>query len=91
VSLTTRELRPGPLLARRLAAPAAILAAVAGAVWLLRGLIAYPMVRQHQDAAGPLMRTSGRENLLSILTAAPLFEPLSVSERDRLAETATGR
>jgi small-conductance mechanosensitive channel len=34
MSLTTRELRPGPLLARRLGTPAVILAATAGLVWL---------------------------------------------------------
>jgi CRP-like cAMP-binding protein len=53
--------------------------------------IAYPVVRQHQYAAGPLARASGEEDLLSNLAATPIFEPLSDSERERLAAGATVR
>ncbi len=53
--------------------------------------IAYPIVRQHQYAAGPLARPSGRDAVASILPEISLFAPLSQPERERLAAGASER
>jgi small-conductance mechanosensitive channel/CRP-like cAMP-binding protein len=53
--------------------------------------IAYPIVRQHQYAAGSLVRPSGRDPLGAILSETPLFAPLSPEERERLAAGASER
>jgi small-conductance mechanosensitive channel/CRP-like cAMP-binding protein len=53
--------------------------------------IAYPIVRQHQYAAGPLLPASRSDGLAAALGAIPLFAPLSEPERERLARGAEER
>ncbi|HEY3203706.1 MAG TPA: mechanosensitive ion channel family protein [Thermoanaerobaculia bacterium] len=47
--------------------------------------IAYPVIRQHQYAAGPLPRRLETEAIPAVIEASDLFAPLSASERGELA------
>lgn len=53
--------------------------------------IAYPLVRQHQWSAGPLVRPSRRETIAEALNRVDLFRPLTPEERERLVEGACER
>lgn len=53
--------------------------------------MAYPVIRQHQFAAGPLERRTHDADVLAALDAAELFAPLSPDERRRLAAGARER
>jgi small-conductance mechanosensitive channel/CRP-like cAMP-binding protein len=54
-----------------------------------RGLsIAYPLIRQHQYAAGPLPRPDASAAVAAAVESSALFAPLSQEERRRLAEGA---
>jgi CRP-like cAMP-binding protein len=52
---------------------------------------AFPLIRQHQWAAGPLLQVSRREAILSVISRIDLFTPLSDAERATLAERALER
>ncbi|MET0620656.1 MAG: mechanosensitive ion channel family protein [Thermoanaerobaculia bacterium] len=49
---------------------------------------AYPVIRQHQYAAGPLPRPDVSRAVVAAIEASPLFAPLSAEERARLAAGA---
>jgi CRP-like cAMP-binding protein len=49
---------------------------------------AYPLIRQHQFAAGPVPQGDGRDAIPAAIDASALFAPLSADERRRLAEGA---
>ncbi len=49
---------------------------------------AYPVIRQHQFAAGPLPRPDVSRAVTAAIEASPLFAPLSAEERARLAAGA---
>jgi small-conductance mechanosensitive channel/CRP-like cAMP-binding protein len=49
---------------------------------------AYPVIRQHQYAAGPLPRPPESAVIPDVIAATDLFAPLSPAERERLAEGA---
>jgi small-conductance mechanosensitive channel/CRP-like cAMP-binding protein len=49
---------------------------------------AYPVIRQHQYAAGPLPRHDARDLVADAIEANPLFAPLTADERGRLAQGA---
>jgi len=51
--------------------------------------IAYPVVRQHQYAAGPLLGPPESASIPQVISSSPLFAPLSDAEREILAEGAT--
>lgn len=51
--------------------------------------IAYPVIRQHQYAAGALPLPPQSEPLPELIAASDLFEPLSAEEGRRVAEGAT--
>ena len=54
-----------------------------------RGLsIAYPVIRQHQYAAGPLRAPDHSATIVSAVDSNDLLRPLSREERQRLAESA---
>jgi small-conductance mechanosensitive channel/CRP-like cAMP-binding protein len=50
---------------------------------------AYPVIRQHQYAAGPLPRPADPEPHPEVILRSPLFAPLSDAERGLLAQGAT--
>jgi small-conductance mechanosensitive channel/CRP-like cAMP-binding protein len=50
--------------------------------------IAYPLIRQHQYAAGPLPRPSHHEPVASAIAGLDLFAPLSAQEKEGLAQRA---
>jgi CRP-like cAMP-binding protein len=52
---------------------------------------AFPLIRQHQYTAGPILQVSRREAILSVISRIDLFAPLSDAERARLAERALER
>ena len=47
---------------------------------------AYPIIRQHQYAAGPLTHLSDVDAVQDAITASDLFAPLTPAERQKLAE-----
>jgi small-conductance mechanosensitive channel/CRP-like cAMP-binding protein len=53
--------------------------------------IAYPIIEQHQYAAGPLMTPSRKEAIEDVLARVDLFGALSATERGRLGTTARER
>ena len=50
--------------------------------------IAYPVIRQFQYAAGPLVTPSTRDAVVAAIADVDLFAPLSAAERERLADGA---
>ncbi len=50
--------------------------------------VAYPVVRQHQWAAGPLARPSRREAIAQAIDRVDLFAPLTPQERECLVDGA---
>lgn len=53
--------------------------------------IAYPIIEQHQYAAGPLLTPSRKEAIEDVLARVDLFGALSATERGRLGTTARER
>jgi len=53
--------------------------------------IAYPLVRQHQYAGGPLILPSDADAVQDAITASDLFAPLTSAERQKLAGGARPR
>jgi small-conductance mechanosensitive channel/CRP-like cAMP-binding protein len=53
--------------------------------------LAYPVVRQHQYAAGPLSRPSRRDQVVAALGGVDIFAALTPEDRQRLAEGARER
>ena len=53
--------------------------------------IAYPIIEQHQYAAGPLLTPSRKEAIEDVLARVDLFDALSATERGRLGTTARER
>lgn len=53
--------------------------------------IAYPIIEQHQYAAGPLLTPSRKEAIEDVLARVDLFGALSATERGRLGTTAHER
>ena len=53
--------------------------------------IAYPIIEQHQYAAGPLLAPSRKEAIEDVLARVDLFGALSATERGRLGTTARER
>lgn len=53
--------------------------------------IAYPVIRQHQYAAGPLPSASREDALHTALDRADLLAPLSIEQRRRVAEGSLTR
>lgn len=51
--------------------------------------IAYPVIRQHQYAAGPLLPAPENASVPQVIARSPLFAPLTDAERSLLAEGAT--
>jgi small-conductance mechanosensitive channel len=53
--------------------------------------IAYPLIRQHQFAAGKVQDVSRREAITAAIADLDLFRPLSAEERERVAGAARER
>ncbi len=53
--------------------------------------IAYPIIEQHQYAAGPLLTPSRKEAIEDVLARVDLFGALTATERGRLGTTARER
>ena len=53
--------------------------------------IAYPIIEQHQYAAGPLLTPSRKEAIEDVLARVDLFGPLTAAERGRLGTRARER